>query len=221
MATDGFGAFVSNVEGATRRGLLELKRLLVAAEAGLAAHLADMTAAHAASAISYAGGTNMSATDVEAALDELANEKSVVQSGSYTPTLTGMVVGTGGTNAAEYAFIGGPNTGDKGILVVHGIAQFGTAGQTFPTSPTISLPSGFSTSLSSGTHDLGGAVLADATGLNHAGRVWIAGATTIRPVLQQVSGATLFYNVLSTTTPFTWANGDSIVWTVVARAVRT
>lgn len=38
-------------------------------------HIADATAAHAAAAISYAGGTGMSATDVEAAIDELATEK--------------------------------------------------------------------------------------------------------------------------------------------------
>jgi hypothetical protein len=41
----------------------------------LAAHLADTSDAHDASAISYAGGTGMSATDVEAAVDELATEK--------------------------------------------------------------------------------------------------------------------------------------------------
>jgi hypothetical protein len=38
-------------------------------------HLSDTSDAHDASAISYAGGTGMSATDVEAALDELATEK--------------------------------------------------------------------------------------------------------------------------------------------------
>lgn len=43
--------------------------------AALAAHLADTSDAHDASAISYAGGTGMSATDVEAAIDELATEK--------------------------------------------------------------------------------------------------------------------------------------------------
>ncbi len=43
--------------------------------AGLAAHLADTVDAHDASTISYAGGAGMSATDVEAALDELATEK--------------------------------------------------------------------------------------------------------------------------------------------------
>lgn len=41
----------------------------------VAAHLADTTDAHDAAAISYAGGTGMSATDVEAAIDELATEK--------------------------------------------------------------------------------------------------------------------------------------------------
>jgi len=41
----------------------------------LTAHLNDTTAAHAASAISYAGSAGLSATDVEAALDELDSEK--------------------------------------------------------------------------------------------------------------------------------------------------
>lgn len=45
------------------------------AGASLADHLSDATDAHDASAISYAGGTGMSATDVEAAVDELATEK--------------------------------------------------------------------------------------------------------------------------------------------------
>lgn len=38
-------------------------------------HINDTSDAHDASAISYAGGTGMSATDVEAAVDELATEK--------------------------------------------------------------------------------------------------------------------------------------------------
>jgi hypothetical protein len=41
----------------------------------LTAHLNDTSDAHDASAVSYAGGTGMSATDVEAAIDELATEK--------------------------------------------------------------------------------------------------------------------------------------------------
>lgn len=47
----------------------------MATQAELDAHINDTTDAHDASAISYAGGTGMSATDVEAAIDELATEK--------------------------------------------------------------------------------------------------------------------------------------------------
>jgi hypothetical protein len=42
---------------------------------GLSDHLSDTDDAHDASAISYAGGTGMSATNVETAIDELATEK--------------------------------------------------------------------------------------------------------------------------------------------------
>lgn len=47
----------------------------MATQAELDAHINDTTDAHDASAISYAGGSGMSATDVEAAIDELATEK--------------------------------------------------------------------------------------------------------------------------------------------------
>lgn len=47
----------------------------LATDAELTAHLDDAADAHDASAISYAGSTNLSATDVEAALDELDSEK--------------------------------------------------------------------------------------------------------------------------------------------------
>lgn len=49
----------------------------VATQAELDAHTGDTSAAHAASAISYAGATGISATDVEAALDEVALEAKV------------------------------------------------------------------------------------------------------------------------------------------------
>lgn len=50
---------------------------------GLAAHLADAEAAHPASAISYAGSTNLASNNVEAALDELDAEKAAA--GAVTP----------------------------------------------------------------------------------------------------------------------------------------
>lgn len=57
----------------------------LATEAPLVAHLADTVDAHDASAISYLGSTNLVATDVEGALDELDSEK--VNKG-VTSTLT-------------------------------------------------------------------------------------------------------------------------------------
>jgi hypothetical protein len=47
----------------------------MALQSELDAHTGQATGAHAASAVSYAGGTGMSATNVESAIDELATEK--------------------------------------------------------------------------------------------------------------------------------------------------
>lgn len=61
-------------------------------------HIADATAAHAASAISYGGAATLSSTDVEAALDELDTEKSPVghvhAAGVITVTPTGNIAST-------------------------------------------------------------------------------------------------------------------------------
>lgn len=62
----------------------ELSAGIATANSNLTAHLNDTSDAHDASAISYAGGTGMSATDVEAAIDELANEKANLAGGTFT-----------------------------------------------------------------------------------------------------------------------------------------
>lgn len=59
----------------------------MATQAELDAHVNDTSAAHAASAISYAGSAGLSATDVEAALDELDSEKAA---SGHTHTLDGL-----------------------------------------------------------------------------------------------------------------------------------
>jgi hypothetical protein len=48
------------------------------ASAALSTHIADTSGAHAASAISYNGSTNLAASNVEAALDELDTEKAAI-----------------------------------------------------------------------------------------------------------------------------------------------
>jgi hypothetical protein len=58
-------------------------------DAGSVDHVADTTGAHAATAISYAGSAGLSATTVEAALDELDTEKA--STGSVTTVSDGLV----------------------------------------------------------------------------------------------------------------------------------
>jgi hypothetical protein len=84
IADAGSDFTATTVEGA----LDELQADHEADVTALSDHIADSSAAHAASAISYGGGTGMSATDVEAAIDELATEKSDTthnHSGTYQP----------------------------------------------------------------------------------------------------------------------------------------
>lgn len=86
----------SNVEGALQE-----------AAAATAAHLADTSDAHDASAISYAGSTNLSASDVESALDELDSEKAPLASPTFTgtPAAPTATTGTSTTQVASTAFV--------------------------------------------------------------------------------------------------------------------
>lgn len=71
-------------------------------------------------------------------------DQPLVEAATYTPILTAMAVGVGGTNTADYTFVGASGLGGKGILNVVGRIAFGTSGQTFPTSASrMSLPPGF------------------------------------------------------------------------------
>lgn len=88
---------------------------------GLAAHLADATDAHDASAISVVPAGNIAATDVQAALAELDSEKSATghnHSGTYEPA------GTVATHEADTTSVHGIadtsallDTGDIGVSV--------------------------------------------------------------------------------------------------------
>lgn len=68
------------------------------------AHINDTTAAHAAASISYAGGTGITSTTVEAAIDELANEKLDKTGGTVTGAVAFSTQPTGIT-AASIAFV--------------------------------------------------------------------------------------------------------------------
>lgn len=84
-------------------------------------HIADTTAAHAASAISNTPAGNIAATDVQAAINELDTEKLAKSGGSMTGPLSVSV--TGANNAITGAAGGASNYGgaftnnDNGILI--------------------------------------------------------------------------------------------------------
>jgi hypothetical protein len=84
-------------------------------------HLNDTADAHDASAISYAGATGISATDVEGALDELATEKANLAGANFTGAITAVAVNyaiAAGTADAIEATIAGITALTDGLTVV-------------------------------------------------------------------------------------------------------
>lgn len=135
-----------------------------------------------------------------------------VPKATYTPTLTSIVVGSGGTNTAQYYV-------NRGVMHIQGNIIFGTSGQTFPSGSVIgaSLPSGF-------TFD---GVDASIVGLcrmrdssvpqNYRGNCqWVSASSTISFNIDNVAGTYPTLATPSATIPFAaaWASGDSIEWSV-------
>jgi hypothetical protein len=84
-------------------------------------HLADTEDAHDASAISYAGATGITATDVEGALDELAAEKANLAGADFTGPITVTTVNfasAAGTADAITATIDGITALVNGLTIV-------------------------------------------------------------------------------------------------------
>lgn len=137
-------------------------------------------------------------------------------SGTYTPTLVGMAIGTGGgaTNTANFTFIGG-------LLCVQGQILFGTSGTTFPsTTSTVTLPTGYTLTTSRSLTPCGQVTWAD-TGVSYPGTCWHSSSTTIRFLVVNAAGTYSVDATPSSTIPFTWAAGDSVVYQFTVRATWT
>ena len=93
---------------ASLQATLDAKETPAGAQTKVDTHVNDTTAAHLAASISYAGGTGMSATDVEAAIDELATEK--VQNGGSVATIVQMT-------QAAYTALGSKNANTLYVIV--------------------------------------------------------------------------------------------------------
>lgn len=131
---------------------------------------------------------------------------------AYTPTLTNLVVGFGGTNTANYWV-------NRGVMHIQGNIIFGTIGQTFPAGSSIgaALPSGFT----------GDSIDATIVGLcrmrdtsapaSYRGCVqWVNSSSLLSFVIDKVDATYPTIAIPSSTVPFAaaWASGDSIEWSV-------
>lgn len=147
-----------------------------------------------------------------------ANIAALFTSGTYTPTLGNLAIGTGGTpiNSAKYTFVGFPA---GGVLTVEGAIKFGSTAPTLPagSDETFSLPSGYALidATGVGVADLNGRVsYYDVTGaVIFHGSLQVASSTTLYLRLPTVAGSYLQANVsLTATTPFAWAVNDEIYY---------
>lgn len=146
--------------------------------------------------------------------------------GTYTPALVGLATGTGGTpiNTATYQFIGGANVGDYGVMNIGWHFQFGSSGQTFPTSsPRFGLPSGFAFDINGGVsnaYEIGYLMMIDVSAsVNNCSGHFVRIGTSLIMVMDSSTGTRVD---ITTTVPFTWASGDRIIGNVQGIAtVRT
>lgn len=158
------------------------------------------------------------AADLNAATLALADVVSEAQ-GSYTPTLTSLSVGTtGATNTASWVYVGGPASGDVGLMHVVGRLLWGTAGtRTFPTNLSrIALPTGFE-GYTWYTNDyiVGQCRMRDVSaGTTALGDIQLVGGSSaqLRPIVSVLNGSYINSASPTATTPFTWADGDSLNW---------
>lgn len=158
-------------------------------------------------------------------IDKNSNVLAGVESGTYTPTLVNIAIGTGGSAYLEgsYTFLGGPNPGDTGVITVTGKLKFGTSGQTFPPASFcgVRLPSGF-------THK------ASARNLNATGQLWLGDgiSQTYTGQLFYLDSTGVYFLAIDTAAtygrnrnvapgvPFTWQAGCDITWTWTIEAFR-
>lgn len=143
-----------------------------------------------------------------------ANWRYTLASGTYTPTLSGMAIGTGGgaANTATWYY-------DGNMLDVVGQIVFGTTGPTFPgaggninvalpTSPAWTIP------VLNGNHPAGLVTLSPA-GSNWVGFGWVNTGTTIRFLAESINAAAAGTDYVKQAAtgaaiPAAWAAGNTI-----------
>lgn len=131
---------------------------------------------------------------------------------TYTPGLTNCSVGTGGSvfNSATYVYVGGPNTGDYGILQVSGRLVLGTGGgANMGTGPAAALPSGFQAQAPAST---GQNRLGLCTVISSIGFVQWSSSTAVAFVVAGAGSTYVSGTTITSSVPGTWAAGDALTY---------
>jgi hypothetical protein len=190
----GFGVYVRS--NAATPIYYELTPYMAWEDPGAAIEVGDRPA------VSYSSIVNRTSPDIEERVNSATG-------GTYTPTLVGMAIGTGGSaaNTAKWSY-------SDGVLTLDGAILFGTTGTTFPgASITASLPSGFTAMTPYlSVMPVGMCALNDFGVTTYSGVTRLDSTTTVRFVAQDASGTYLAHAVTGTTIPFTWGAGDGIYW---------
>lgn len=173
-----------------------------------------------------AGATNPATLVVEDITQVQPYDQPLVEVATYTPVLTSLAPGTGGTpiNTADYTFIGPPGLGSKGILNIQGRIAFGTSGQTFPTSASrVSLPPGFNHLMTATLWHVGLA-RGSVSGVYEGVTVNDTVATLLQFMFASTTstsaGTPITFSSATATFPAAWAGGNEIRWTAQLNAVR-
>lgn len=159
-----------------------------------------------------------SATPANAIADDFwvdsASALPSVQSGTWTPTLANANVGTGGAarNEAYYTYVGGPATGDKGLMSITHTLILGSSGGSVSATVTATLPTGFVVDPDAidSNAQRWGIVTYSAGGVSAFGPILRQGTGTVGYQVYNAASTYLTTSNLSSTVPGSWAAGDSL-----------
>lgn len=141
------------------------------------------------------------------------------EEGTYTPTLTNMAIGAGGSpsNAGRYRFYGGPETGDEGLLYLEGDIVLGTSGSVSG-SISVTVPSGFQMTSTHRPRLFTGR--STAGGGNYIVHISPISSDTLQINALRANATYLDTVGTSATIPGTWAAGNQLTWGGIWPAVR-
>lgn len=158
--------------------------------------------------------------------DWIASVAGLVEYGTYTPSLSNITLGTGGspTNTAGYIYIGGTEADDVGLMYVWGVIVLGTSDEAVSGTPVLTMPPGFEFAFVDNEMQLAGIFRLDPDGGSGTKYVGVP-----RMTLNATEFALNYLNAtadigsfggINATTPATWTDNGFIRWNFVAPVKR-